>query len=223
MLQAHPTDPTYVYFDMYGHGEPIRILFAVAKQPYVDKRISMEEWPALKMSGQLPFGSMPVVIGAQKDNMPEMMCQKNAILRSFGSKWGFYPKDTTNSDVCWRIDSLVEFVVDSKKALIDAFFARSSPADFDQVYKKTVTKFLNIIDERLKKNPAGCPFVGGTEKPTIADFCVVSFISAWIFNPANPYQDSLKWGATTVQALPAVMKWWTAINPYVGEYLKTRP
>jgi len=36
---------------MYGHGEPIRILFAVAKQPYVDKRISMEEWPALKNSG----------------------------------------------------------------------------------------------------------------------------------------------------------------------------
>ncbi len=56
MLQAHPTDPTLVAFDIYGHSEPIRMLFAIAKKPLVDKRISMEEWPALKASGQLPFG-----------------------------------------------------------------------------------------------------------------------------------------------------------------------
>lgn len=56
MLQAHPTDPTFVFFDLYGHGEQIRILFALAKKPYIDKRIKMEELPALKASGELPFG-----------------------------------------------------------------------------------------------------------------------------------------------------------------------
>jgi hypothetical protein len=74
MLQAHPTDPTFVYFDVYGHGEPIRMLFAVAKKPFVDKRISMEEWPALKASGQLPFGTLPVVIGGQNAGYQEWMC-----------------------------------------------------------------------------------------------------------------------------------------------------
>ncbi len=56
MLQAHPTEPTFVFFDLYGHGEQIRILFGVAKKPYVDKRIPMDQWPALKASGQLPLG-----------------------------------------------------------------------------------------------------------------------------------------------------------------------
>lgn len=176
MLQAHPTDPTLVYFDVYSHGEPIRMLFAVAKKPFVDKRIPMEEWPALKASGQLPFGSLPVVIGGQNAGYQEIMCQKLAILRGFGSMFGYYPKDSMKSDLLWRIDSVVELCVDSISALAGSFMTQPSKTDFDVVYKKTVSNWFKIMDARLSKNPTGCPFAAGTETPTIADFYVVSFL-----------------------------------------------
>ncbi len=36
------------YFGVYALEEPIRMMLVHAKQPFEDKRISFEEWPALK-------------------------------------------------------------------------------------------------------------------------------------------------------------------------------
>lgn len=38
------------YFDARGRGEPARLLFAVAGIPFQDRRVSQEEWPAIKPS-----------------------------------------------------------------------------------------------------------------------------------------------------------------------------
>jgi hypothetical protein len=42
------------YFGVYGRAEPIRILLAHAKVDYEDKRITFEEWGALKAT--MPAG-----------------------------------------------------------------------------------------------------------------------------------------------------------------------
>jgi|688.fasta_scaffold337274_2 hypothetical protein len=49
--EPHATQPTFVYFDLYGPCECVRMMFAVKKAPFVDHRLKMEDWPALKMSG----------------------------------------------------------------------------------------------------------------------------------------------------------------------------
>ena len=43
------------YFDIRSRGEPIRWLFAVAKQPYEELRISAVEWISLKSSKNYYF------------------------------------------------------------------------------------------------------------------------------------------------------------------------
>lgn len=90
--------------------------------------------------------------------------------------FGYYPKDSMKSDILWRIDSVVELCVDSITALTGSLMAQSSKADFDVVYKKTVSNWFKIMDARLSKNPTGCPFAAGTETPTIADFYAVTFL-----------------------------------------------
>ena len=45
------------YFNGRGRAETIRLIFAVAKQEFVDERIERDNWPALKPKA--PLGQMP--------------------------------------------------------------------------------------------------------------------------------------------------------------------
>jgi hypothetical protein len=40
----------FVYFDLRGRGESIRLLLALSGVAYTEERISMEEWPKIKSS-----------------------------------------------------------------------------------------------------------------------------------------------------------------------------
>ena len=51
------------YFNAKGRAEVIRWLFAIAGQPYEDKRIEMDKWPAIKST--MPFGAIPILIVTQ--------------------------------------------------------------------------------------------------------------------------------------------------------------
>lgn len=45
------------YFNIRGRAELSRLLFAAANQPFEDRRIEQQDWPALK--SQSPGGKMP--------------------------------------------------------------------------------------------------------------------------------------------------------------------
>ena len=49
-----------LYFDMGGRAEGIRALLAHANFQYEDSRQSFADFGAMKSSGALPLGSMPV-------------------------------------------------------------------------------------------------------------------------------------------------------------------
>jgi len=49
---------TLTYFGVYARAEPIRMLLNHARVDFEDRRISFEEWGALK--SQMPAGQIPV-------------------------------------------------------------------------------------------------------------------------------------------------------------------
>jgi len=74
------------YFDAYGKGEIIRILFAAAKVEFEDHRFKVEEWSTI--SKEMPFGTVPVLY---IDGKP--LCQSGAIMRYIASKYGLNGAD----------------------------------------------------------------------------------------------------------------------------------
>ena len=74
------------YFPGYGRAEAIRMLLAHAKVPFENVSYEFAELPAAKESGNLEFGQFPVV---EIDG--KFHSQSGAILRLFGSKYGYYP------------------------------------------------------------------------------------------------------------------------------------
>ena len=81
------------------------MLLAHANFQYEDARISMEDFAMMKKKGtSLPLGSLPIW---EEDGFTQ--AQSSSILRMLGMRLGYYNDD---SMVCWRIDSLIDFVED---------------------------------------------------------------------------------------------------------------
>mgnify|MGYP006110567115 CR=1 FL=1 len=78
-----------VYFDVYGRGEPIRMLLTHAKVAFEDERLTFEEFKTQKEAGKFENGQLPVVFmddGTQ-------LTQSKALLWLFGKKHGYVPDD----------------------------------------------------------------------------------------------------------------------------------
>lgn len=75
-----------VYFNLKGRAEIIRLCFASGKVPFEDKRITQEEFAALKPT--LPFGQLPV-LHVNNFVYPQSM----AIVRCASTLAGIYPTD----------------------------------------------------------------------------------------------------------------------------------
>jgi len=52
--------PKLYYFDLYGRGEPIRMLLNHARVDFEDKRLSNAEFAELRENGTLPSGQVPL-------------------------------------------------------------------------------------------------------------------------------------------------------------------
>jgi len=53
------SDYKLIYFDTYGRGEPIRLIFALVFVIYAEVRVKKEAWP--HMTPTLPWGQLPVL------------------------------------------------------------------------------------------------------------------------------------------------------------------
>ena len=82
-------DPQYTlhYFGVRGKGELIRLCFFAAGQPFVDKRYSFEDWPAIK--AEMPLKQMPVLELADG----QRYCQSLPIARFVAKKFGLMGDD----------------------------------------------------------------------------------------------------------------------------------
>jgi glutathione S-transferase len=80
--------PTLVYFPFGGRAAAIRDAFRMGGIDFNDEHVAPDNFAALKASGELPFGALPILkIGGRT------ISQSNAILRYAGKLTGLYPDD----------------------------------------------------------------------------------------------------------------------------------
>lgn len=154
-----------MYFDLDGRAGSIRMLLGHGNITYTDSRLTSEEFGKMKKSGDLPLGSMPVW---KEEGFT--MCQNNAILRMLGVRHGYYSDDPMT---CWRIDSLVDYLEDKMKDhfIIYGPMLGGNPLAEDKAgdwFAKFWDMVIPVCEARLVEH--GKKFLGGTDRPTIADF-----------------------------------------------------
>lgn len=93
------------YFDFNGgRGEACRLAMAIGNVPFVDDRIGVEDWPALRDS--TPFGQLPILY---VDG--EAVTQTNTINRYVGKLAGLYPSDAFEAARCDEVMSAIEDIM----------------------------------------------------------------------------------------------------------------
>ncbi len=96
-----------IYFNIAGKAEAVRLACHYADIPLVDTRFnSRDDFIAMKESGKLPYGQVPVLIVNDKD----VIAQSAAIMRYVGRlNPRLYPQDPL---VAAKIDSLLDEEID---------------------------------------------------------------------------------------------------------------
>jgi len=109
------------YFDIQGRAEVIRLVFKAAGVPFIDSRVSQDQWPDFKP--KTPFGSMPVLeMDGQKFG------ESGAILRWAARKFGLGGKTDADSLVADAVISQASELLDQ---FIGVFFCQD-PAEKEQ-------------------------------------------------------------------------------------------
>ncbi|CAH1101303.1 unnamed protein product [Psylliodes chrysocephalus] len=129
--------PSYklIYFDLPGLAEPIRLLFSYGKVPFIDQRITKEEWVTLKPT--TPFGHLPIL---EIDGVP--YSHSRAIFRYVGSIVGLIGKDPMEN---LAIDSVLGAMLDIREAIVKLRFCE------DEAKKPELKKALEERYQRTYK------------------------------------------------------------------------
>lgn len=83
---------TLWYFPFPGRGGAIRDAFRIGHVAFVDEHVEFPRFAAMKAAGELPFGSLPVLV-VEDEGGRRLISQSNAILRYVGKRSGLYPSD----------------------------------------------------------------------------------------------------------------------------------
>lgn len=156
-----------VYFDIRGRAEPIRLLLALAGQPFTDTRLDRDGWGRRK--GETPLGQVPVLIerdGDQERQIP----QSQAILRHLARVHGLYGQTEAEQTAA---DVLAETAADLRVQVTPLLFGPQSkdPAAKERFATEGLPVHLDRLARLLRRGPAAGFFVAAT--PTWAD--VVAF------------------------------------------------
>ncbi|HWE45290.1 MAG TPA: glutathione S-transferase [Caulobacteraceae bacterium] len=95
---------TLIYFPFGGRAAPIRDALRIGGVAFEDKHVDFDAFGAMKTSGELPFGAVPIL---QVDG--KTISQSTAILRYAGKRSGLYPSDPL---LALRVDEAMDGVDD---------------------------------------------------------------------------------------------------------------
>ena len=162
--------------------ESIKILLFIAKIPFQDCKLEMDEIQKLKVEKKIDFKQLPSLI--VNDELTVSL--ENPILHYLGTKFHFI---TFKEDDISKIKSLMDYIQEkitlfnlgndpvmqlsenSKKELLDKYYAESLPKLFD------------VLEKRLEENSSK-EFIVGI-KHTLADIVLLGFYSQLFRNPTD--------------------------------------
>jgi prostaglandin-H2 D-isomerase / glutathione transferase len=221
--------PTYklTYFDARGVSENIRFMFAVAKQPYEDKRfgfsfgtpgdfstIQRPEFDAAKAAGELD-ASLGKVPNLEVDGVK--VGQSKAIERFLARELGLAGQSSLEA---FQIDCLCEHVVDFKQAYTKA----KGTTDADEKEKalkkwfdEDLPSHLALVEKSLPAGPG--PFLVGS-KVSLADVVFYQFLLA-----PKGFFDNAEGAKAAFQHCPRIKAALEAVDriPELQAWIKARP
>ena len=166
---------TLVYFDSsFWRAEMCRLALHIGGVQFNDKRCTREEFQAGKSAGEWPFGSVPVLL---VDDGNEVTCiaQSPSIARYCGKIAGLYPTDDLAAAV-------VDQILDSANDCTATLSASMREADMvrrlemrEQLATITLPTWLGYYETLLGKTDG--PFFTGTL--TVADLCIAGLLG-WL-------------------------------------------
>jgi len=220
--------PSYklTYFDIRGLAELSRFLFAIAKTPYEDNRLSLSfgtpgdfstlqrpEFDALKASGELDvcLGKVPCL---EVDGVK--MGQSKAIERFLARELGLMGESSMEAA---RIDQLCENIVDFKAAYQKAKATTGEDekkAALDKWFAEDLPNNLKLVEKSLPA--AEGPWLVGS-KVSLADVAYYMFLLA-----PKGFFDNAEGAKAAFQECPRLTAALESVDaiPELQEWIKTR-
>ena len=159
------------YFNLYGRGEPLRMMLHKAGADWEDARIQDGTWPTVKPT--MPNGVVPCLELADGTKMGETV----NVARYLGVKLGFYPEDPREAQRC---DELVDAFKDVEPKVFAAFFAKGEAQEklIAELFDTHIPTFLKQIDSHFTTSK----FLV-SDNLTVADFMIGGWFCNMFTNP----------------------------------------
>jgi glutathione S-transferase len=174
------------YFDITGKGEPIRLFCAYAGLTLEDYRFaSFDEFAAMKSSGKLAFGQVPML---EVDGKHQLV-QTAAILRYLSKIAGLHPEDPV---LAARVDAIMDqendaFTGTTVVSYMNRFGLELDGETKEKAYNTISTETLphhfRSVESLLKASSTG--WIAGTEEPSAADFVWFARLADFVPNKAE--------------------------------------
>ena len=198
-----------IYFNSPGYAEPTRFCLEISELPWKNTTVDWEGYQALKQSGELPWGFLPVLKTPQGT-----IAESNALMRYAAAVAGLEPEDLF---VRGKVDEIIELIqgwrtdftptfriedLDERIAARKALFVEGTKLDLG----------LKDLESLFNKSTTG--WLADTEDMTLAD--VKAFLN--IFMMFSGQFDGID--AAMAQSYPSLLKYHDKVanDPRVKAY-----
>ncbi|KAF8933187.1 hypothetical protein BGZ58_006530, partial [Dissophora ornata] len=146
---ATSTDSTFkvLYFGVHGRGELTRYILAAADAKWEELPL---DWPTQK--SQMPFRVLPVVWEYTKDGTILELAEAQAIERYLSKKFHFYGKNEWESHKVEQFFTSTDTASNTFATKVVSASPDARVANANEYYKDTLSKFIEVHEEHLKKN-----------------------------------------------------------------------
>uniref|UniRef100_A0AC34R578 Glutathione S-transferase n=2 Tax=Panagrolaimus sp. JU765 TaxID=591449 RepID=A0AC34R578_9BILA len=142
---------TLIGFPFRGLGETIRLMFHYSGVEFVDKRLTPEQWTAMKPL--TPYGQLPIL---EVDGKP--LAQSGAIYRFLAKKFGMNGSDDWEAA---QLDSLILMMDDFRNdcreffGVITGTQKGDKAALFNRQFKPAADKYIPALERALHASGSG--------------------------------------------------------------------